>query len=110
VSSGEDMVACDGFVRRARIPSLNGLAAVMLAAVGLAAPGCFATAGQDQLVNRASFDLRCPGPEIEIVELDQRTRGVRGCGQQATYVESCDGPRTQLNTKCTWVLNSPARQ
>ena len=35
---------------------------------------------------RAAFDLKCPKENLEVVKLGEKTRGVRGCGNQATYV------------------------
>jgi hypothetical protein len=64
----------------------------------------------DQLRARAAFDLNCPQSQVNVVELDERTRGVRGCGQQATYVENCsmiDGYGGKHD--CTWVLNTDSR-
>ena len=66
--------------------------------------GCGATASQ--LKSRAAFDLHCNESSIRITKLDSRTRGVTGCGQRATYIESCDGPADSFARKCTWVLNS----
>jgi hypothetical protein len=40
---------------------------------------------------------------------DPAARGVRGCGRQATYVESCDR-LGYMKTDCTWVLNSHDRE
>ncbi len=37
--------------------------------------------------------------------IDGRTQGVLGCGKRAIYVESCDGPRNNMATDCTWVIN-----
>ena len=76
---------------------------LLLLLVALA--GCAARANQHQLTRRAAFDLGCTADQIEVTEIDERTRGVRGCGQQATYVESCDGPVNNSNTTCTWVIN-----
>ena len=71
-----------------------------LSAVSLAAlVGCSAT--KEQLLKRAAFDLRCTKDEMRVTRIDARTRGVRGCGKQATYIESCDANRGS----CTWVLN-----
>jgi hypothetical protein len=72
----------------------------------LAVSSCFATATSDQLRARAAFDMHCDGRSLQIVNLDARTRGVSGCGQQLTYVESCDGNRNDFNTECTWVVNA----
>jgi hypothetical protein len=78
---------------------------VLLGAVLLS--GCAATvATAEQLRARATFDLQCPLPQVEVVELDEMTRGVRGCGKQLTYVEVCDN-RVE-GWRCTWVINSPA--
>lgn len=71
--------------------------------------GCMKSATNKKLVERASFDFNCPPANIQVVELDSRTRGVRACGQQATYVESCDGPKDVIATKCTWVQNTDSR-
>ncbi|MBN1609323.1 MAG: hypothetical protein JW940_22015 [Polyangiaceae bacterium] len=65
---------------------------------------CGAT--EDQLRARAAFDLDCPESKVHIITIDDRTRGVRACGQQATYVEACDGPKGSAATSCTWVLNT----
>jgi hypothetical protein len=69
-----------------------------------------ACAGEDEefaeLRARAAFDLECPRKQIHVVELDDRTKGVTGCGERATYIESCDrvGP-WGVRSDCTWVLN-----
>jgi hypothetical protein len=85
---------------RERWWGLFGLSAVL----GLLCVGC-ATATNEQLVRRAAFDMRCPESQIQTIEIDSQTRGVRGCGQQAAYVERCDGPR-QSAYACTWVLDA----
>jgi hypothetical protein len=41
------------------------------------------------------------------LQIDGRTYGVEGCGQRATYVESCQ-PRS-WGLDCTWVLNGETR-
>lgn len=56
------------------------------------------------LLNRAAFDLECSREQLEVVELDTNTKGIRGCGRQATYVWSCG-----KNQTCAWVMNSPSR-
>jgi hypothetical protein len=53
---------------------------------------------------RASFELRCPRSQIEIVTLDAKDDrasqvGAEGCGQRAIYLRRGD----------EWVLNSSAR-
>ena len=62
-------------------------------------------ASAEQLQTRAAFDLNCPAQQISVIELDGRTRGVTGCGQRATYVESCDRVDGYGKHGCTWVLN-----
>ncbi|HEX8951241.1 MAG TPA: hypothetical protein VF945_05325 [Polyangia bacterium] len=52
------------------------------------------------LINRASFDLNCPGRDIVVVELSDASRGVRGCGKQAAYARRWGMPEE-------WVLDSP---
>jgi hypothetical protein len=71
--------------------------------------GCGASV--DQLRSRASFDLQCPEGQIQTTQIDDRTIGVRGCGQQATYVESCANPTANFGTgsDCTWVQNTDSR-
>jgi len=65
-----------------------------------------ATANQDQLLRRASFDLKCDRGNIKTYRIDDKTMGVRGCEQQLTYLEVCDGPPLAMGTKCTWALDS----
>ena len=64
----------------------------------------------DQLRTRAAFDFNCPADQVQFVPLDDRTQGVTGCGQRATYVESC-GSHDGYGGKhdCTWVLNTDAK-
>lgn len=68
--------------------------------------GCATTASPDQLLARAAFDMHCDRQSLQVVAIDDLTRGVSGCGQRMTYVDSCDGPRQNFGTKCTWVLNT----
>ena len=68
----------------------------------LALVGCGAT--EDQLRARAAFDMRCNQESLRIVTIDNRTKGVEGCGQHATYIESCNDPINE--TGCTWVMNN----
>lgn len=65
----------------------------------------------EQLQSRASFDLQCPPNQIQTTRIDDRTYGVHGCGQQATYVESCENPNGAWGSRtgCTWVMNTDAR-
>ncbi|MCC7381175.1 MAG: hypothetical protein IT384_05060 [Deltaproteobacteria bacterium] len=76
-----------------------------------------AHATREQLARRASFDLDCAESQLEMVEIDSRTMGVRGCGKKAVYVEDCrqgamaQGTAGQMQAStyekdCTWVLNA----
>jgi hypothetical protein len=66
---------------------------------------------------RASVDFDCPETDIKTTTLDPRTRLARGCGQQATYVETCEACIDQAaqvfahinkvdRCNCTWVMDS----
>jgi len=59
---------------------------------------------QRRLISRASFDLECTG-ELNVTELDEKTRSVGGCGRQATYVQICDAPYDNPMRSCVWVMN-----
>ena len=80
--------------RRSRV----GLA--VLAPVALAA--CATTTPRDELLRRAAFDLKCTKDELHVTKISSDTRGVRGCGRQATYIRDCRPP---AGLDCTWVLN-----
>jgi len=88
----------------------EGGAVVGVVAIGALAPvlvDCMAAASTEQLQSRVAFDMNCPESQLQLYELDERTYGVRGCGQPLPYVESCDGPKEQITTtECTWVLNT----
>lgn len=80
----------------------------LAAAAALLVVGCASgRASGDQLSRRAGFDLQCDAAGLAFVEIDDRTRGVRGCGRQATYVEEC---RPCANgypaCECTWIMNT----
>ena len=83
---------------------------VLLVAVVLGGGGCATgPTPRDKLLKRAAFDLNCTQDELSVTKLDGRTRGVRGCGHQATYIESCDGPPGNLMRRCTWVMNTETK-
>ena len=45
------------------------------------------------------------------MELDKRTRGVRGCGQRGTYVSQCKPcANGYVGCECTWILNTDGRR
>jgi hypothetical protein len=68
--------------------------------------GC-GSAAQDQVLRRAAFELRCPEEQLQVIELDDRTQGVRGCGYQVQYVEVCEGPGGGFDRDCRWVMSAP---
>jgi hypothetical protein len=76
---------------------------ILLVAV-VSAAGCGAS--NQQLQTRAGFDLNCPAQQVNVVELDKRTRGAEGCGKKATYIENCAPKPFSFGMQCTWVLNS----
>lgn len=64
---------------------------------------------------RAAFDLQCEDGSLEVIELPGLAYGVRGCGQQATYVmtgASCQNPKQlakrEVGIYCTPVLDHSA--
>lgn len=63
-------------------------------------------ASQEQLVSRATFDLECPKPQVRVLDLGKRVRGVEGCNRRLSYVEVCEVRPD--GTHCTWVINAPA--
>jgi hypothetical protein len=77
---------------------------------GLALSGCYTgeTRG-DTLRKRAAFDMHCTKDELDVTRLDERTRGVRGCGHQATYIYVCQKPNNAFDQDCSWVMNSRGR-
>ncbi len=78
-------------------PAARLAVALTLAAVAL---GC---APIGKLRTRAAFDLDCKEAELEVVDLDDVTKGVRGCGRKATYIWVCAQGST-----CAWVMNTDA--
>ena len=74
-----------------------------LLALLLSVSTLFACGATDQqLRDRAAFDMNCAPSKLKIEDIDFETRGVKGCGKRAVYVEHCK----QNNYDCTWVLNS----
>lgn len=56
------------------------------------------------LKTRAAFDLNCTEDKLAVVDLDVSTKGVRGCGNQATYIWVCG-----RNQTCAWVMNTDVK-
>jgi hypothetical protein len=83
-----------------RIVALGGLAILVATACG--------GASIDTQRNRAAFDLNCQATELVITKIDDRTQGVSGCNQRATYVETCQG-QGMNRSDCTWLLNTDAK-
>jgi hypothetical protein len=65
--------------------------------------GCGATL--PQLKTRASIDLQCAEPRLQVKEIDPGTRQVEGCGKRALYVEIFNNSRHPV-----WMLNSDLRE
>jgi hypothetical protein len=63
------------------------------------------SADRGALRRRASFDLSCPASQLRMVDLDEKTVGVSGCGDKAVYVSACDGQPGHFTTTCKWVQN-----
>jgi hypothetical protein len=79
--------------------------------VGLAVSGCATTEKRgDLLRKRAAFDLHCTRDELSVTRLDERTRGVTGCGRQATYLYTCERPNNAFDPGCSWVMNNRGRE
>ena len=66
--------------------------------------GCSHSLGP--VTTRAAFDLNCPEQSLQVVSIDDRTEGVTGCNQRATYLKTCDLTGWGYRN-CRWVLNSP---
>jgi hypothetical protein len=66
---------------------LSACAAQTTEMVACPAGGCPPDPAEDKdpVHKRAVFDLQCPGDKVVITEIDDSTRGARGCGRQATY-------------------------
>ncbi|MEM6988872.1 MAG: hypothetical protein AAF721_00195 [Myxococcota bacterium] len=67
------------------------------------------------VTERAAFDLQCEAGSLTVTDLPGMAYGVRGCGQQATYVvtgASCQNPKQltkrELRIYCTPVLDHTA--
>jgi hypothetical protein len=75
----------------------------------LAAACGSATATYSELKTRAAFDLKCDRANLKVTPLGDDVAGVEGCGQRATYVESCSDPRGNIYRNCSWVMDSSRR-
>jgi hypothetical protein len=57
-----------------------------------------ARAPANELYARASLDLDCPMPWLRVIDVDERVKGVDGCGRRAVYVELCQ----EATASCVW--------
>ena len=55
---------------------------------------------------RSAGDLHCPAEVLKIYQLDDRAYRVVGCEQEVVYISVCIGPRSAMNTDCTWHVDS----
>jgi hypothetical protein len=58
--------------------------------------GCVESLGRDGFLRRsgdtrAAFELKCPLDRLTLVEINDRTMGVEGCGQRAVYTLRATG-------------------
>lgn len=65
--------------------------------------GCGATI--EQLKSRASYDMNCPEEELVVINIDHRTKGIRGCGKKSTYLENCEH-MARIRSSCAWKLDT----
>jgi hypothetical protein len=74
---------------------------ILIVTMSVVLGACGAT--ESQLRSRAAFDFSCPQGQLQITEIDGRSKGVTGCGKRAVYVEQC---KPNNASDCTWVLNT----
>ena len=89
----------------------------LLAGLALASSCAHAEQFHGLVKERAAFDLQCEVESLTVDELPGLAYGVRGCGQQATYVVTgvlCQNPRQltkrEVSRYCTPVLDHSAAQ
>ena len=83
---------------------LGGLLLLLAAVASCGVPIKRAT--MQQLEARASFDLACAPAWMVMYYIDERTKGIAGCGQRITYEERCD----ELLGKCSWEIDARSPQ
>ncbi|MGH7435063.1 MAG: hypothetical protein ACRENE_05250 [Polyangiaceae bacterium] len=71
---------------RRSLPTVTTLAFLAIAAACVDPAEVQMKRAQGALEKRAAFDFHCDQDELTITRLDYSTRGVSGCGHQATYV------------------------
>ena len=72
---------------------------------------CSTGATEAQLKSRAAFDFDCNESQLVLHKIDDRTRGVTGCGHRATYVEVCNAcANGYQGCDCSWLLNTDGRR
>jgi hypothetical protein len=82
--------------------------AMSLAALGSANCATGVPVAKEKLLRRAAFDLSCTRQQLTITTIDEDVRAVDGCGRQATYVQVCDGPVSEVSRTCNWLMNGRA--
>lgn len=87
--------------------------ALLFFMLGIAACSGNQSATRGQLTARAASELRCAPERLQVTEIDPRTRVVRGCGQDATFISECNvcGPRiNRYSCDCVWRSDGSARR
>ncbi len=95
--------------------SKRASAAAGVLAVSLSGACAHAEQFHGLVKERAAYDLQCEEGSLEVTDLPGLAYGVRGCGQQATYVvtgASCQNPKQltkrEVGIYCTPVLDHSA--
>lgn len=95
------------------MPQLIALAAL----VGMIAGGCrvardpnapISTPDEDRVRIRASRELECAQPEIDVTQMGRREFVATGCGKQLTYRISCTSSSQNPHEHCSAVPAAPA--
>lgn len=63
----------------------------------------------DPLLQRVSFEAKCPKSQVQTTQVAPNTIGVDACGSRMTYLWSCPHNQDFFSPACTWVLNSESR-
>ncbi|HSC86360.1 MAG TPA: hypothetical protein VLC09_03790 [Polyangiaceae bacterium] len=77
----------------------------VLGALALWFAGC-SGASVDQLRARAASDLECTPERLQLQPLGDHAQRVSGCSKRLTYLEICDGPKSDPTTRCTWAQDA----
>lgn len=63
----------------------------------------------DPLLQRVSFEAKCPQAQIQTTQVAPNTVGVDACGNRLTYLWNCPHNQDFFSPACTWVLNSSSK-